>query len=80
MNTRTCLEADLTGVDVVTLYVLPELTAKLMPKLKKLRAGSRIVLHQFALPGLHADQIITMKSTEDGAEHTIRLYKLPLDR
>ncbi len=40
-------ETDISDATVVTLYLLPELNLKLMPKLKALRKGTRIVSHSF---------------------------------
>jgi len=41
-------EQDLSGASVVTLYLLPSLNLKLMPKLmKELKPGTRIVSHAF---------------------------------
>lgn len=45
-------ETDFTSATVVTLYLFPELNAKLRPKLlADLRPGARIVSHQFGIPG-----------------------------
>ena len=40
-------ETDLSPATVVTLYLLPSLNQKLMPKLKQLKPGTRIVSHSF---------------------------------
>lgn len=40
-------EADFTPATVVTLFLLPHLNQQLMPALKRLRPGTRIVSHQF---------------------------------
>jgi len=40
-------EADLSPATVITLYLLPSLNQKLMPKLKQLKPGTRIVSHSF---------------------------------
>ncbi|MGH9370451.1 MAG: methyltransferase domain-containing protein [Vicinamibacterales bacterium] len=40
-------ETDLSPATVITLYLLPSLNVKLMPKLKKLKPGTRIVSHSF---------------------------------
>lgn len=40
-------ETDFSEATVVTLYLLPSLNLKLMPKLKALRPGTRIVSHAF---------------------------------
>ena len=40
-------ETDISEATVVTLYLLPSLNLKLMPKLKALRPGTRVVSHSF---------------------------------
>ena len=40
-------ETDLRPATVITLYLLPSLNVKLMPTLKKLKPGTRIVSHSF---------------------------------
>ena len=40
-------ETDLTPATVVTLYLLPRMNQRLMPKLKRLRPGTRIVSHYY---------------------------------
>jgi predicted RNA methylase len=40
-------ETDISEATVVTLYLLPTLNIKLMPKLKALKPGTRIVSHSF---------------------------------
>jgi len=49
---RDLFEVDLRPATVVTLYLLPEMNARLRPKLQQeLRPGARIVAHSFAIPG-----------------------------
>jgi tRNA G37 N-methylase Trm5 len=40
-------ETDLSPASVITLYLLPSLNVKLMPKLKQLKPGTKIVSHSF---------------------------------
>ena len=40
-------ESDLRPATVITLYLLPALNIKLMPQLKQLKPGTRIVSHSF---------------------------------
>ena len=40
-------ETDLSPASVITLYLLPSLNLKLMPKLKQMKPGTRIVSHSF---------------------------------
>jgi SAM-dependent methyltransferase len=42
-------ELDLTPATVITLYLLPDLNVKLRPTLLRLKAGTRIVSHDFAM-------------------------------
>ncbi|MCY2993144.1 MAG: 50S ribosomal protein L11 methyltransferase [Planctomycetota bacterium] len=69
---------DLRQVTVVTLYLLPRLNVRLIPQLKKLPPGSRIVSHDFDMQGVKPDRVITMLSKEDAVEHTLYLWTTPL--
>src|SRR4051794_32235447 len=44
---KNIFSLDLSEASVVTLYLLPSLNVKLIPQLKKLKDGSRIVSHDF---------------------------------
>jgi len=72
--------ADLSGASVIALYVLPEMGLKLLPQLEKLKPGSRIVAHDYALGGIQSDQEVTMVSNEDNIKHFIYLYTTPLKK
>jgi ribosomal protein L11 methylase PrmA len=70
---------DLSGANVVTLYLLPSLNVKLIPQLKKLKPGSRIVSHDFAMKGVIPDQVLEVEGDdESGSTHTIYLWTTPL--
>lgn len=68
---------DITPADVVTLYLLPQQLEKLVPQLKKLKPGSRIVSHQFEIPGLKLEKTMKMESQETGEMHAVHLYLIP---
>jgi ribosomal protein L11 methylase PrmA len=72
-------DLDLGKADVVTLYLLPELNAKLIPQLEKLKPGSRIVSHEFAMRGVRPRRVINVLS-QDGREHKLYLWVTPLER
>ena len=58
-------ETDLSGASVVTLYLLPSLNVKLMPKLmKELKPGTRIVSHAFPMPGWPPDRRLQVDEAE----------------
>ena len=71
---------DLSGADVITLYLLSELNAKLIPQLEKLKPGSRIVSHDFDMEGVIPDQEITVTENEGYREHKIYLWTTPLKK
>jgi uncharacterized protein (TIGR03000 family) len=67
---------DVSEASVVTLYLLPDINLKLMPILKKLKPGSRIVSHDFDMGEWKAEKEISIKD-EEGREHTIYLWTIP---
>jgi len=69
-------EKDFEGVDVVTLYLLPEVNLKLKPVLQKgLKPGARVVSHDFDMGDWKAEKT-TMVADEDGTEHTVFLWTI----
>lgn len=75
---RDVFKLDLRPASVVTLYLLPELNVRLVPQLAKLRPGSRIVSHDFDMVGWRPEKILRMESREDGDEHAVFLWRIPL--
>jgi precorrin-6B methylase 2 len=70
---------DLSKANVVTLYLLPDLNVKLMPQLRKLKPGSRIVSHDFDMRGAKPDQKIDFRPKgESSRTHEIYLWTIPL--
>ncbi len=70
--------ADLGDADVIAVYLLPQQLEKLIPQLEKMKPGSRVISHQFEIPGVPPDKVVKVDSTEDGAKHTLYLWTLPL--
>lgn len=69
---------DFSEATVVTLYLLPWMNKKLVPQLQKMKPGTRIVAHDYAIEGYPPDKTITMTSKQDAVEHYIYLWTLPL--
>jgi len=68
-------QTDFSDASVVTLYLFPELNAKLMPKFLELRAGTRIVSHQFGIGDWKPQQSELVRGgTED---HRVHLWIVP---
>ncbi len=72
--------ADLSKTDVVALYLPPRMMERLLPQLGRLPAGSRIVSHAFAIPGLVPELEVKVVSGEDRLEHKVFLYVTPLKK
>jgi uncharacterized protein (TIGR03000 family) len=74
-------ELDLSPASVVTLYLLPGLNVKLIPQLKKLKDGSRIVSHAFAMKGVKPDEGFPIKvKDEDGFPRLVYKWTTPLKK
>jgi hypothetical protein len=71
---------DLSKANVITLYLLPELNVRLIPQLEKLKPGSRIVSHDFAMEGVKPDKVVTITSDKDTYQHTVYLWTVPLKK
>jgi SAM-dependent methyltransferase len=82
---RDIFKLDLSGADVVTLWLLPALNAKLIPQLEKMKPGSRIVSHDFGtLEIVKPDKVIEVEAAldngRDNRSRRIYLWKTPLKK
>ena len=80
INQSDLFTADLRDADVIALYLLPQQLEKLIPQLEKMKPGSRVISHQFEIPGVPPDKVVVADSSEDGAKHTLYLWTLPLKK
>ena len=69
---------DLGAADVVAVYLIPRQLEALLPQLKQLKPGSRVVSHHFVIPGVEPDKSIEIHSAEDGNTHSVHLWTTPL--
>ena len=53
--------------------LLPSLNTRLIPQFKKMKPGSRIVLHAYNMLGIKSDKVVMVKFKEDNATHAIYL-------
>jgi len=71
---------DLSGADVIFLYLLPELNVRLIPQLEKLKPGARVVSHDFNMRGVRPDAVVSVWSRGDSSSHRIYLWNMPFMR
>lgn len=69
---------DLSGADVIALYLPGAMLKRLLPQFEKLKPGSRIVSHEEAIPGVKPDKIVRVKSDEGFSDHDVFLWTTPL--
>lgn len=69
------LKTDLSRADVVIIYLVTSLNEKLRPRFEKfLKAGARVVSHDFAVPGWKPTRV---EKTADRHPHSIYVYQMP---
>ena len=71
------MKADIREATVVTIYLLPESNALLLPLLEdQLKTGTLVVSHNYSIPGWEAKEV-TYITLQDGTgqDHTIFVYK-----
>jgi SAM-dependent methyltransferase len=80
---RDIFETDLSGASVITMYLLPEFNAKLLPRLIALKPGTRIVSHDGGIGDWPADETLEMRTPEKpvgmGGLSTVELWIVPAD-
>ena len=64
-------ELDLRPATVITLYLLPELNLRLRPTLLRLKAGTRVVSHDFAMGDWKPDRVV------DPGGRSVYLWTVP---
>ena len=80
---RDIFDTDLSRATVVTMYLLPDFNAKLLPRLLALKPGTRIVSHDGGIGDWPADETLTMRTPEKpvgiGGNSKIELWIVPAD-
>lgn len=75
-------KAKLNRASVITLYLLPWMNEKLLPRLAELDEGKTIISHDWDLPGIEPDREVEMDSQDDEtpAVHRIFVWQTPLKK
>jgi SAM-dependent methyltransferase len=82
-ETRDIFDTDLSPASVVAFYLLPEFNAKLLPRLLRLKPGTRIVSHDGGIGGWPPDERLEMRAPEKavgvGGVSRVELWIVPAD-
>ncbi|HWM41959.1 MAG TPA: class I SAM-dependent methyltransferase [Burkholderiales bacterium] len=80
---KDIFDTDLSGATVVAFYLLPEFNAKLLPRLLKLKPGTRIVSHDGGIGDWLPDERLEMRAPEKpvgvGGVSRVELWIVPAD-
>jgi methylase of polypeptide subunit release factors len=80
---RDIFETDLSRASVITMYLLPDFNAKLLPRLLALKPGTRIVSHDGSIGDWPADETLTLRTPEKpvgvGGNSKVELWIVPSD-
>jgi SAM-dependent methyltransferase len=80
---RDIFDTDLSKASVITMYLLPDFNAKLLPRLLALKPGTRIVSHDGEIGDWPADETLEMRTPEKsvglGGRSTVQLWVVPAD-
>lgn len=72
-------QTDLSQASIVTLYLLPSVNMRLLPKLlQELRPGTRIVSHNYDFGDWKPERVVQVESTS-GGQHTVYYWVVPED-
>lgn len=77
---RDLFTVDLSGADVVFVYLLPELNVRLIPQFERMKPGARIVSHDFDLAGIVPDRVVQVYLEQHRIYKTFYLWTTPLKR
>jgi len=70
---------DLRPATVLTLFLLPELNVKLIPKIQTMRPGSRVVSFLFDMEGVRPKESIVYRMPNLDRDCRLHLWEVPLE-
>jgi uncharacterized protein (TIGR03000 family) len=76
---KDLFEVDLKPASVIMLYLRPDLNDRLVPQLKQLKPGSRIVSHNFEIKGYPPKETATVP-VKGESDHKVYLWEAPLKK
>jgi len=80
---KNIFDVDLSPASVVTLYLLPSINVRLIPQLKQLKDGSRVISHDFGMEGVLYDDVWTIvakhhRPPPPSRDHYVYKWVMPL--
>jgi predicted O-methyltransferase YrrM len=71
---------DFRPATVVLMFLMPSVNERLLPQFERMKPGTRIVSHQYLIPGIKATKRLEIPVGDPGFTHPIYLYMNPLER
>jgi ribosomal protein L11 methylase PrmA len=76
---RDVLTVDLSQANVVMVYLLPWIMEELIPQFEQMKPGSRIIAHDFGIPGYKPDRTIELPAVPPkSSSHQVHMWVAPL--
>lgn len=70
-------DLDFSDATVVTLYLLPELNVRLMPKLAQLQPGARVLSFEFDMRGAQPESVVEITATNRADPYRVYRWVVP---
>lgn len=71
-------EANVSGLDVVVMYLSPGLNAEVAPMLRRhLRPGALVISHQYAIEGWTPGEVLAVPMATQGRTSKLYVYRMP---
>jgi predicted RNA methylase len=70
-------DVDLSNCTVLAIFLLPDVNVRLIPQMRRMKPGSRVVSFLQNMPGVRPQQAVNMRDKKD-VDRTIYLWTIPL--
>jgi SAM-dependent methyltransferase len=77
IHQRNIFDADLSDCTVLAIFLLPDVNVRLIPQMRQMKRGSRVVSFLQNMPGVRPQQTVNMRDKK-GIDRTIYLWTIPL--
>jgi tRNA A58 N-methylase Trm61 len=71
---------DFRPASVVLMFLMPSVNERLLPQFERMKPGTRIVSHQYCIPGIKATKRLEIPCGDRGFTRPIYLYVNPLEK
>jgi len=63
---RDILKTDFSRATILTMYLYPDLMAKIVPRIKKMKPGTKVYSYMHMIPGIQEDKVLVRRNKAGG--------------